>query len=124
MVPGVEWCERDGKRYLRADYTVTMDPQQLRTMLREVSDQVILAGPDQNVLAIVGNPHSAAMAELGRGALSTYRDVHLGARTRISVAPLPRSAVVMLRAFHALGGRGLVAGHQDEAAALDWLLSH
>lgn len=124
MAAGIEWRERDGKRYLRVDYTVTQDVRVLEAMVHQVEQEVLAAGPGQRVLAVVGDPSSAVMVQVRGLALQSYRSVHQGAGTVISVAGLSRSGAVVLRTFNALGALGRLAGFQDEGPAVDWLLSH
>ena len=121
---GIEWRERDGKRYLRVDYTITPEVDQLARMVRRVEQEVMAAGPGQRVLAVVGDPSSPEMVQVRGRALESYRSVHRGARTVISVAGLSRSGALVLRTFNALGAAGRLAGFPREPEAVDWLLTH
>lgn len=124
MVPGVEWCERDGKRYLRVDYTVGTGLEQLLEMNREMNEQVAALEPRQRVLTVVDESQQDGMAELFKQGLTAYRKIHHPRCTVFAVAGLPRTATVMLRAFNTIGARGRLAGFRTEAEAVDWLLGH
>lgn len=124
MVPGVEWCERDGKRYLRVDYTAAAGVEHLLAMSREMDEQVAAAERGQRVVVVVDEGKQEGMIELSKAGLAGYRKVHHPRGTRFAVAGIPRAATIMLRAYNAIGARGRLAGFQTEPEALDWLLSH
>lgn len=124
MVPGVQWCERDGARYLRLDYTVASGVEQLLAMNEEMNEQVAAAGPQQRVLVVIDQRRQDGMTELSKAGLAAYRTVHQPLRTCFAVAGMPRAAAITLRAYNTLGARGRLAGFPDEAQALDWLLVH
>lgn len=124
MVPGVEWCERDGKRYLRVDYTVATGLDQLLAMNEAMNEAVAAAGANQRVLTVVDEAKQEGLSEVSKAALAAYRKVHQPLRTRFAVGGLSRAAAITLRAFNMIGARGRLAGFQTEAEALDWLLSH
>lgn len=121
---GLEWRERDGKRYLRMEYRSAPTLEARLAMTRDAEQQLVAAGPGQRFLVDVHDLSGAEIAELARDGLAAYRRVHLPNRTRIAGAGLSRSAALVLRSFYAIGARGRMAGFEDEAPALDWLLSH
>lgn len=121
---GLEWRERDGKRYLRMEYRAVPTLEARLAMTRDAEQQLVAAGPGQRFLVDVHDLSGAEIAELARDGLAAYRRVHLPNRTRIAGVGLSRSAALVLRSFYAIGARGRMAGFEDEAPALDWLLSH
>lgn len=124
MSTGLEWRERDGKRYLRADYGAAGGLEQRLELSREGARLLETEDPGQRVLAVIDGVPASDIAELARFGLAVYRKVYLPRRTLISVAGMPRSAMTVLRTFNALGGRGRLAGFEQETDAVDWLLGH
>lgn len=123
MMPGLEWHERDGKRYLKMEYRAVPTLEQRLAMTREAERQLVADGPGSLFLVDVQGLGAGDIAELARDGLSTYRKVHVPNRTRICAVGLAKSAAMVLRSFYALGARGRMAAFEDEAQAVDWLLS-
>lgn len=124
MTTGLEWRERDGKRYLRMEYRAVPTLEQRLAMTREAEQQLKAEGLGARFLVAVHDLSAGEIAELARDGLAAYRTVHLPNRTRICAAGLPRSAAMVMRSFYAIGARGRMAGFEDEAQSIDWLLDH